>query len=265
MPRENVEVLRAYLTAWNAGDMDAVRESFIPDVVAVAPDGWPEPGPFVGRDVLMRQWIQMRETFDADQITAIGDVVTVDDTLAMRFIWRGVGHGPDANLEATCLYTVRGERIARMEFFWDHAEALKALGAEEEPMSQANVEIVRSVFDRYLHGDEAAALALFAPDIVVTQFPDQLDGREFHGHLGVREVMAEWIGIWDDWTIELLRASELGGRVLTIARQRGRGKASGVPIESEVAFLFTIRRGAIARWQMFRTEHEALEAVAPEE
>jgi hypothetical protein len=57
------------------------------------------------------------------------------------------------------------------------------------------------------------------------------------------------------------RASEFGERVLTIAGQRGRGKASGVPIESEVAF--TIRRGAIARWQMFRTEHEALRAVAP--
>jgi ketosteroid isomerase-like protein len=132
-------------------------------------------------------------------------------------------------------------------------------------MSQANVEIVRATFDRYLNGDEAAALARFAADIVVTQFPDQLDGREFHGHRGVREAMAQWIGIWDDWTIELLRASEFGERVLAIARQRGRGKASGVPIESEVAFVFTIRRGAIARWQMFRTEHEALEGAGLEE
>ena len=72
MSQENVEVLRAYFTAWNAGDMDAVRESLTPDVVAVAPGGWPEPGPFVGRDVLMRQWNQMRETFDADQVTPIG-------------------------------------------------------------------------------------------------------------------------------------------------------------------------------------------------
>src|SRR6478609_8065943 len=131
MSRENVDVLRAYFAAWNAGDMDAVRESFIPDVVAVAPDGWPEPGPFVGRDVLMRQWTEMRETFDADQITPIGDLMEVGDTVVVRFIWRGVGHGPDANLEATCLYTVRGERIMRMEFFWDHADALKAVGLEE--------------------------------------------------------------------------------------------------------------------------------------
>jgi ketosteroid isomerase-like protein len=129
--RANEEVLRAYFTAWNAGDMEAVRESFTPDVVAVAPDGWPEPGPFVGRDVLMRQWNQMRETFDTDEITPIGDVTEVGDTVAVRFIWRGVGHGPDANLEATCLYTVSGERITRMKFFWDHADALKALGPEK--------------------------------------------------------------------------------------------------------------------------------------
>jgi ketosteroid isomerase-like protein len=134
-----------------------------------------------------------------------------------------------------------------------------------ELVPQENVEIVRAAFDRYLHGDEAAALALFASDIVVTQFPDQLDGRDFHGHQGVREAMAEWIGVWDEWTIELLRARELGERVLAIARQRGRGKTSGVPIDSEVAFLFTMRRGAIARWQMLSTEHEAHNGVGLEE
>ena len=77
--------------------------------------------------------------------------------------------------------------------------------------------------------------------------------------------MAEWVGTWDDWTIELLRVTQFGERVLAIARQRGRGKASGVPIESEVAFLFTIRGGAIARWQMFRTEHEALKGMGLDE
>jgi hypothetical protein len=34
---------------------------------------------------------------------------------------------------------------------------------------------------------------------------------------------------------------------------------------SDVAFLFTIRRGAIARRQMFRTERDALEGAGLEE
>ncbi len=131
MSLQNREVVRAYFAAWNAGDMDAVREFLSPDVVAIAPDGWPEPGPFVGRDVLMRQWNEMRETFDADHIMPIDDVMEVSDAVTVRLIWRGVGHGPDANLEATGVFTVRGERITRIDFFWSHSEALKAVGLEE--------------------------------------------------------------------------------------------------------------------------------------
>jgi ketosteroid isomerase-like protein len=104
-------------------------------------------------------------------------------------------------------------------------------------------------------------LALIAPDVVVTQFPDQLDVRDYHGHEGVRQVMRDWIGTWDDWSIELLRAGEADGLVFVSALQRGRGRASGAPMVSEVTFVFTVRQGAIARWQMFRSEREAREAL----
>ena len=73
--------------------------------------------------------------------------------------------------------------------------------------------------------------------------------------------MAEWIGSWEDWTIELLAAREVGDFVIATARQQGRGKGSGAPMQSEVTFIFTIRDSAIERWQMFHTEQEALEAV----
>jgi ketosteroid isomerase-like protein len=132
-------------------------------------------------------------------------------------------------------------------------------------VSDADVEVVRAVFDAYLRGDEPAMLELVAPDVVVTQFPDQIDVRDYHGHEGLRQVMADWIGTWADWSIELLDAREADGLVLARAFQRGRGKGSGVPMQSEVAFLFTLRGGAIARWQMFRSEREALKAVGLEE
>ena len=132
-------------------------------------------------------------------------------------------------------------------------------------MSQADVEVVRVVFDAYLRGDEPAMLELVAPDVVVTQFPDQIDVHDYHGHEGLRQVMADWIGTWADWSIELRDAREADGLVLATAFQRGRGRGSGVPMQSEVAFLFTLRAGAIVRWQMFRSEREALEAVGLEE
>ena len=123
---------------------------------------------------------------------------------------------------------------------------------------------MRAAFDAYFRGDDAAMLDLASPDIVVTQFPDQVDVRDFHGHEGVREVMADWIGAWDEWTIEVLSTREIDGLVFVTALQRGRGKGSGVPMESDVTLVFTLRQAVYTRWQMFRSERDALKAVGLE-
>jgi len=125
---------------------------------------------------------------------------------------------------------------------------------------RSNTEVVEGLFDAYLRGDERAMLEPISPDITVTQFPDQLDARTYHGRDGIRQAMSDWIGTWDEFTIDLIRAAEIDGRVLAIALQRGKGKASGAPMESEVAFVFSFRDGMVVRWQMFRSEAEALRA-----
>ena len=128
-------------------------------------------------------------------------------------------------------------------------------------MSQESMDVVQAAIDAYVRGDESAMLDRAAPDIIVTQFPDQPDVRDYRGHEGLLQVMAEWIGIWDDWSVEILRTREIGDRVLVGARQRGRGKGSGAPVEGEVAFVFTVRRDKIVRWQMFHSEQQAQEAM----
>ena len=79
--------------------MDAFRELYDPDVIVRAPEGWPEPGPFVGREAVMRQLEQLRETWDADAVEPISDFIDAGDRVVVRFIWRGAGHGPEANME----------------------------------------------------------------------------------------------------------------------------------------------------------------------
>jgi ketosteroid isomerase-like protein len=66
MLQENVEIVRAVYEAWNAGDMDALREMYDPDVIMRMPEGWPEPGPYVGREAVWREIEQLRDTWDAD-------------------------------------------------------------------------------------------------------------------------------------------------------------------------------------------------------
>ena len=131
MSRENMEVVQAAYKAWNAGDMDALRELYDPDVIMRTPEDWPEPGPFVGREAVMRYFAQLRETWDADTLKPIGDFVHIGDRVAVRQIWHGAGYGPEANLEMTWVGTIRKDKIAFLEFFWDHAEALEVVGLSD--------------------------------------------------------------------------------------------------------------------------------------
>ena len=64
MSQENVEIVRAAYAAWNAGDMDAFSAFYDPDVILRPPRMWPEPGPFVGRDAVMRLFEQARDVWD---------------------------------------------------------------------------------------------------------------------------------------------------------------------------------------------------------
>ena len=131
MSQENVEVVRALFNAWNARDMEGLRKLYDRDVIVRSPEGWPEPGPFVGTDAIMRQWNQMREAWNADNLEPVSEFIGSADRVVVRFIWRGVGHGPDTDLRLTGVWTVRNGTIFQTEFFWDHAEALKAVGLEE--------------------------------------------------------------------------------------------------------------------------------------
>ena len=132
MSGENVEIDQATFEAWNARDMDALRDLYDPDIVMRTPEGWPEPGPFVGREAVMRQLEQMRDTWDADAVELISDFIDVGDRVAVRMIWHGAGRGPETDIESTNVVTVRNGRIVFIEFFWDHAEALEALGLSEQ-------------------------------------------------------------------------------------------------------------------------------------
>jgi ketosteroid isomerase-like protein len=131
MSEENVEIVRAASGAWNAGDMDAFREMHAPDVILRPENDWPEPGPYIGREAVMRFYEQLRDTWDADTIELTRDFSHAADRVVARWVWHGQGHGPESNIEVTAIYTVRNGKVREVEFFWDHDDALEAAGLSE--------------------------------------------------------------------------------------------------------------------------------------
>jgi ketosteroid isomerase-like protein len=131
MSQENVDIVRRVFETYNAADMDAFRELYDPDVIVRTVEDWPEPGPYVGREAVMRFFEQLRDTLDASTLVPISDFIDAGDRVAVRYTWRGAGHGPDLNMELTLVFTMRKGRVFYQEFFWNHAEALEAAGLSE--------------------------------------------------------------------------------------------------------------------------------------
>jgi ketosteroid isomerase-like protein len=74
---------------------------------------------------------RLRETFDADTVELTRDLTHAADRVVIRWIWHAQGHGPEANMELTTIFTVRNGKVREAEYFWDHNEALKAAGLSE--------------------------------------------------------------------------------------------------------------------------------------
>src|SRR4051794_11918199 len=108
--------------------MEAWGELLTPDSLLRNPDGWPEPGPHGGRAAVVRQTENVRDTWDANALDSISDFGPAGGRVVVRLNWRGTGHGPELQMELTCVYTVREEKMLGLELFWDHAKALATLG-----------------------------------------------------------------------------------------------------------------------------------------
>ena len=131
MSQENVEIVRAAFAAWNAGDTDTLREAIDPNVMVWPAEGWPEPGPFLGREAVLRWFEQIREAWDTDAMAPI-TFTDAGDRVLVRVLWHGAGQGPESNMEFTVIYMLRKGMIVYQEHFWDHAEALEAVGLSEQ-------------------------------------------------------------------------------------------------------------------------------------
>jgi ketosteroid isomerase-like protein len=111
--------------------MEAIREQYDPAVVLRYAEDWPEGSePAMGREAVMRWIEQLRSTWDAQSLEPIS-FIDAGDRVITRQILRAVGQGPDLNLEVTVVTTYRQGKTILVEFFWDHAEALKAVGLSE--------------------------------------------------------------------------------------------------------------------------------------
>ena len=97
------------------------------------------------------------------------------------------------------------------------------------------IELLRGVFAEWEKGNFRASAGLLSPDVVSIWGEPPGDDVVCHGRREVAERFGEFLANWSEFRVEAEEFIELDeDHVLVVARQFGRGKASGVVIDARV-------------------------------
>jgi ketosteroid isomerase-like protein len=124
-------------------------------------------------------------------------------------------------------------------------------------MSREDVELVRGIYERWAQGDYSGAYReVFDPQVVFARIMPEVPGGaggagEWRGIEEMWRAGLDWLRHWEDVRDEGEEFIDFGDRVLVLSRMTARGRQSGVPVETELASIFTLRDGRIVRWELY--------------
>jgi len=147
------------------------------------------------------------------------------------------------------------------------AGALTAIGGRlrDTPtwMPRVKVDVARRANDAYNRRDVDGVFAeLATPDFEwYPAIVRALDGGGYRGREGIEKFVADTRENWEELQSLPEEFRDLGDRVLVLGRLRGRGKASGVPVDQAFAGILDFRGDRIWRYRVYLDRAEGLRAA----
>jgi ketosteroid isomerase-like protein len=134
MSQENVEIVRRTMKAYIVGDREAFYD-FMAEDIEIRPDvsRWPEAQPFRGLEEFRQFNAEIDQDWEGGARAEIKEIFPVGDRVVARTAWGGRGRasGIDLRSNLTGIFAVQDGRIVKIEYFFDHAQALEAAGLSE--------------------------------------------------------------------------------------------------------------------------------------
>ena len=129
-------------------------------------------------------------------------------------------------------------------------------------MSQANIEKVRGIYERWGRGDFRAGMELYDPNVLLVLRPEFPDSGAYRGPDEIRRYMR------DDFLADLKDAAivgeeflDAGDSVVVRVNQQATGPGSGAEVAIRYYQVWTFRGSSVIRIESIRAREEALEAV----
>lgn len=130
-------------------------------------------------------------------------------------------------------------------------------------MSQANLELVRRVFEVNVHQepDEAVLRSICDPDVEFLPLRAATEGA-YRGIEGIKRFIADTNEVFDKYELDY-EMLDVGQRVAAWGRVRARARRSGIETDVPFGFVYEFRDGKIVRGEDFGSKEKALKASTP--
>ena len=123
-------------------------------------------------------------------------------------------------------------------------------------MSDENVDLIRRIYDLWFR--EESARDLIAEDVEYVNPSYAVEPGTRHG----RKSFAMVRDTYEDFNVLVERYLDTrGDDVVVLARYKASGRGSGVPLEGEHGYVWTVRDGQAVRFRWFQSHREALDAA----
>ncbi len=132
-------------------------------------------------------------------------------------------------------------------------------------MSQENVEIAKRALDAFNRRDLLDAYDdFYTPDFEWFPAITGFTGVSYRGREGLEAYLREINDTWEEFCVRFDEFRDLGDRVVMLGKLEGRGRGSGVPVETPHGVIIDFRDGTVSCMRTYVDHGEALKAVGLE-
>ncbi len=129
-------------------------------------------------------------------------------------------------------------------------------------MSQENVEIVKLGIEAFNHRNVDGLAALVTPDFAwFPALPGTVEGNGYRGREGIEMYFEEISSTWEELRVLAGEFRDLGDRVLLLGRTEGRGRGSGIQVDSPIGVVYDFADAKLSRVLTYLDHGEALRAA----
>jgi ketosteroid isomerase-like protein len=123
---------------------------------------------------------------------------------------------------------------------------------------QAGVEVVHGIVEALNRRDVDGMLARMSSNFEWRPLETSPVARVYRGHEQVRRYVEDWLTTFESVRLDLEEPTQVGDRIVTVVRGRGRGRASGLELETRFCQVWTVRGETAVAMEEHATREQGL-------